>query len=181
MRELKRTALVNRTPAEVYRRPTRQSVAESLGSGTMNLVSGRVVDQSGGAAIATAYFQVPISQDVVPGSISLERRTPGPVTLGIRPESVAVSRPGAGDPLWSRVDGRVLGVDRQGDFDWVHVALRPSPARSDKNHAEAAPDDVWLVRATAWSEWREGDDVEVRWHSSNLFCFDPTSGKNLTV
>jgi len=167
------------TPAEVYRKPDHRGVAESLGAVTMNFLRGGLSRQADGDWIVTPYFQNKVGADRGPGAVHLRRHEPSPLTVGIRPEDLLVERPGAGPAGWPKATGQVVGVERQGDFDLVHVSLGDaSRAAADRDPKHA---DIWLARAAAWSEWQDGDDVEVRWHSSNLHCFDPASGENLTV
>ncbi len=166
------------TPAEVYRRPLRQEVAESLGGGTLNFVGGALAGASDEPSVVTPYFQIKLSAQPAADSVRLARRPASTLTLAIRPEDLVMERDGAVPENWPRAQGRIVGVEQQGDFDWVRLVLEPSPKASVS--AQAVPADVWLVRTKAWSDWREGERVEVRWNASNLFVFDLASGDQLT-
>ncbi|MCB1490763.1 MAG: TOBE domain-containing protein, partial [Rhodobiaceae bacterium] len=77
------------TPDDVYNRPANRFVAEFIGTPSMNLVDGAVTDTG---RFAAGAFALPLDA----GRFDL---TPGPATLGLRPESISV-----GDgPLKARV------------------------------------------------------------------------------
>lgn len=179
------------SPSDVYRRPARLAVAKALGEGAMNFVAARVISNERGLRCETPYFQAQLANSQ---ALFGERSAglPSSVTLGIRPEQLqlAAALDGSthgqsvhdksaqgGDEFSAR--GRITNVSRQGDFDWVQVALE-----TRAEHHSASSDlarDVWLVRAAAWSSWREDEQVEVRGQASDLLGFDSASGDNLTA
>jgi ABC-type sugar transport system ATPase subunit len=77
------------TPDEVYRRPANRFVAEFIGTPSMNLADGEVTDDG--------HFRTgPFTHRLAPSRFDL---TPGPATLGVRPEGISI---GAG-PLVAEV------------------------------------------------------------------------------
>ncbi|MCC7348066.1 MAG: ABC transporter ATP-binding protein [Variibacter sp.] len=74
------------SPMEIYSQPVSYFVADFFGSPSMNLVSGTVVKDGGATRFRTERFEVALEN----AGAGLPA---GPVTLGIRPEHVAV-RPG---------------------------------------------------------------------------------------
>jgi multiple sugar transport system ATP-binding protein len=75
------------TPKEIYERPATTFVARFLGSPAMNLIPGGIRREGG-----TSYF---VHTEANPIELSLGRDIPeGNVMLGVRPEAVAISRPG---------------------------------------------------------------------------------------
>jgi multiple sugar transport system ATP-binding protein len=84
------------TPEEVYRRPASLFVAAFVGSPGMNLLPGR---------LAGGWFMSDGGMDPVPVPAGLAHLAEGqPVTLGIRPESIAPARPGESGALAAQVE-----------------------------------------------------------------------------
>ncbi|MGR3486001.1 MAG: ABC transporter ATP-binding protein [Paracoccaceae bacterium] len=83
------------SPLDLYDRPRNRFVASFIGSPAMNFVEARVTGHEGGRA------------RVVAGDLSLSvpapALSPGPVTLGARPEALSLAEPGAGLPVAVRV------------------------------------------------------------------------------
>ncbi len=99
------------TPRELYRRPRTRFVAEFVG--TMNLFPGAVTDD--GAELAGSRVAVREPSRPVSGAL-----------VGIRPEDVLLSRPGADDgPL-----GRVVREIPRGGLTEVVVELGPNRLRA---------------------------------------------------
>ncbi|MGI9415362.1 MAG: ABC transporter ATP-binding protein [Hyphomicrobiales bacterium] len=69
------------TPDEVYRRPANRFVAEFIGTPSMNLTEGEVTDD--GHSFHAGSFV----QRLDPSRFDL---TPGPATLGVRPEGISI-------------------------------------------------------------------------------------------
>jgi ABC-type sugar transport system ATPase subunit len=78
------------SPLEIYLNPVSYFVADFFGSPSMNLVPGEIVHENG-----HARFHSPALAVGLPGRFNAIR--PGPATLGIRPEHVAVSANGTGE------------------------------------------------------------------------------------
>lgn len=146
------------SPEDVYRNPHDLFVARFVGEPAINLIQGEIVDGGGGAG---ATFRAPGFR------MRLNGRTarPGPVTLGLRAEAIAIAREGAGDA--ARSDSPRATVDRVEHLggetlvhlrgEWgatvvratnadsapaagAHVALQPDPTRAllfDPNGARA--------------------------------------------
>ena len=71
------------SPMDIYSNPVSYFVADFFGSPSMNLVAGEIVQDGAGARFRSANFNV-----ALPGRFKDVK--PGAVTLGIRPEHVAV-------------------------------------------------------------------------------------------
>jgi ABC-type sugar transport system ATPase subunit len=78
------------SPMEIYSEPVDLFVADFFGSPSMNLVAGEVVRASGTARFRAAGLDLALPA-------ALDGAAPGPATLGIRPEHVAVTLGGNGD------------------------------------------------------------------------------------
>ncbi|GAB4258388.1 MAG: sn-glycerol-3-phosphate ABC transporter ATP-binding protein UgpC [Deferrisomatales bacterium] len=99
------------TPRELYERPRNLFVAAFIGSPSMNLVEGRVELREGQAVFVSGGIRVPLGDPARLGGLS-----PGPLTLGVRPEAL---RPGSGGP----VRGRVEVVEHLGSETLVHAEV----------------------------------------------------------
>jgi ABC-type sugar transport system ATPase subunit len=75
------------SPMEIYSNPVSHFVADFFGSPSMNLLPGTVAADGGGMRFRTGPFDV-----VLPGRF--KGVTPGPATLGIRPEHVRIANNG---------------------------------------------------------------------------------------
>jgi len=75
------------SPLDIYSHPISYFVADFFGSPSMNLVAGQVTGTNGSARFRSSSFEI-----ALPGN--LRSAKPGPATLGIRPEHVAVTRDG---------------------------------------------------------------------------------------
>ncbi len=75
------------SPLDIYSNPVSYFVADFFGSPSMNLVAGEVTGANGAACFRAATFEVTLPP-------SLQGAKPGPASLGIRPEHVAVTRNG---------------------------------------------------------------------------------------
>jgi multiple sugar transport system ATP-binding protein len=98
-------------PKEVYRRPANRFVAEFIGSPSMNLMTG---------TLSTGQFEVDVG-DVsirVPDTLTTAA-TAGPVTLGIRPESVQI----VDSPDKYTFEATVDVVELMGNVQIIHFDL----------------------------------------------------------
>jgi ABC-type sugar transport system ATPase subunit len=76
------------SPLDIYSNPVSYFVADFFGSPSMNLVAGEVEHVNGSARFRSACFTLALPA-------LLTGAKPGPASLGIRPEHVAVTRNGA--------------------------------------------------------------------------------------
>jgi ABC-type sugar transport system ATPase subunit len=133
-------------PEEIYHRPANAFVAGFVGSPPMNLIEGKVE----GAKFVSGKFSVALDQarNLAPGSAA---------TLGLRPEHIRLSAPGASD-----LAGVVDDVEPLGNEHIVTVVAAEIP---------------WLVRVVEQAPPRLGDQVSVRFDSSSLHLFGPDGGR----
>lgn len=102
------------TPMDLYHRPASVFAAGFIGSPTMNLLPGRLVDaQAGHAAVDVGGVCVHAAVDArhLPASAG--------VTLGVRPEHLVLGESGEGAAL----SGNVRDVERLGESTLVHAQL----------------------------------------------------------
>jgi sn-glycerol 3-phosphate transport system ATP-binding protein len=74
------------SPMEIYSDPVTDFVADFFGSPSMNLIAGEVGRASGTAHYRSTHFSIALPDGLA------QALTPGPITLGIRPEHVRVRR-----------------------------------------------------------------------------------------
>ncbi len=128
-------------PLEIYNRPANAFVAAFLGNPSMNLID---VNVAGGRAVHPSF------------SLPASALSPGKVTLGERPEDMAIVAPGAGD-----FDTEVYTAELLGDTALVTVRLGPK---------------LLAVKAEKDTPVRMGDNVGVRFNRDALHFFDATTG-----
>lgn len=134
-------------PMDIYRKPATRFVAGFIGQPAMNfLPSERIAPQDGRLCLRWAHgstLQTSLLDSAVPDN--------GPLTLGIRAESITV------DPSGS-LPGRVDVVERLGDRTLVHVSL--------------ADNSTVVAEAHRDSELHSGDTVALRVDNARLHVFD---------
>ncbi len=133
-------------PLEIYNRPANAFVAAFLGNPSMNLIE---------AAVENGRVVHPLFSLDVPGLPS------GRITLGERPEDMAIVAPGTGD-----FDTKVYTAELLGDTALVTVQLGPK---------------LVAVKAEKDTSVRMGDTVGVRFNREALHFFDAASGERLDV
>jgi multiple sugar transport system ATP-binding protein len=97
-------------PKEVYGRPANVFVAGFLGSPPMNLLDVQATSVAGSPALAIAGVAVPVSGDLA-DRLARRPNHNGALTLGVRPEEVALHREGG----LGRVAGEVFVVEDLGN------------------------------------------------------------------
>ena len=113
-------------PKTIYNKPSNLFVAGFLGSPAMTFLKGELVDAPGGKAFRMADVTVPLDGYIgeVPAA------TGRPVTLGVRPEHVAVHGEGNGIPAVMDID-EPMGSD---SLLWLTAAGRTISARTTADH-----------------------------------------------
>lgn len=132
-------------PTETYRRPANRFVAEFIGSPSMNLLDGTITDGTFSADAADVTVSVPERLRGEP--------TADHVTLGIRPENVAVVDESGPFSFAGTVDV----VEMLGNVQEVHVLVG-----EEEFLAEIDPD----------HPVEQGDDVQVRLDPAKVHLFD---------
>ena len=128
-------------PLDIYNRPASAFVAAFLGNPSMNLIEARIE----GGLVMHPRFNLP------------GRGLPlGPITLGERPEDMAIVAPGKGD-----FDTEVFTAELLGDTALVTVQLGSK---------------LIAVKADKDTPVRMGDTVGVRFGREALHFFDAASG-----
>ena len=122
------------TPAELYRRPANRFVAGFLGSPAINLLPG----QAGPAGVELPGI----------GTLAHAAAAAGPVTVGIRPADLELSRDAAPD-AWA---GTVVGKEYLGSVGFVRVRLADGAVVV----AETDPDADWALDQPAHARPRAG-------------------------
>jgi multiple sugar transport system ATP-binding protein len=144
------------TPRALYDRPGNAFVAAFIGSPAMNLRTATLVPD--GAQIGGVT--VPIKREVLDAAGSATS-----VTLGVRPEGLAIVGDGAGLPV------RVKLVEELGADTFVYGSLPGDEASGDK---------PFVIRADGHAAPRIGDIINVEVIPGHEHVFDVTSGVHLS-
>jgi multiple sugar transport system ATP-binding protein len=138
-------------PDEVYRRPANISVALFIGSPSMSLITGRLIESAGTFMFQGLHLTIPLD-DAMAAAVRVRQ---GTLTLGVRPEGLSVNTTGL--PLLG--EGRVYAVEPLGSDQFVdvtygggdgaeHIKVRTGPdARfrvGDAISLSASPADIYL-------------------------------------
>ena len=135
-------------PTDLYEDPDNMFVAGFIGSPKMNFIEGRVVAVAPGeATVESPGF------GTMPLTVKLRGEGPAsgdPVTLGVRPEHVALAD-GAGSP------GKVIGVEQLGSVSYLYLTM--------------AGGDAITVEQRRLTSIRPGTAVNVVPEPANLLLF----------
>ena len=105
-------------PLELYRKPANRFVAGFVGSPSMNLIEGELLSAAGEALFSGAGLRLPLGSRF---AAVLAGRPSTPVTLGLRPEHVRVSR--ASSSPEPRLSARVLSLEALGAVSYARLRL----------------------------------------------------------
>jgi len=102
-------------PLALYRRPANRFVAGFIGSPGMNFIDGELQRAGDACLFTSTVLTVPVE---------CEGDASDRVTLGIRPQQIALAAPDAeGEPRWGVMRGEVAVVEPLGAEQIVHVML----------------------------------------------------------
>jgi multiple sugar transport system ATP-binding protein len=141
------------TPDEVYRRPANTSVAQFIGSPSMNLITGRLVESSDKSAFQGMHVIIPLD-----GAMAAAARVrPGALTIGVRPEGLSIDSVGL--PLLG--EGRVYAVEPLGSDQFVDVAYGAGDGA-----------ELVKVRTRPDAQFRVGDAISLSASPADIYLFD---------
>ncbi len=145
-------------PRVLYDSPTNAFVAGFIGSPSMNLVAGTMVDD--GAMIGSTVVKLPRELQQAAGT--------GAVTIGLRPEAIELAGDGAG------ISAVVNLVEELGAEAFVYCQL----AEHSKDAITAIPDII--VRIDPKRAPRRGETVALQVREGAALLFDFESGARIT-
>jgi len=143
------------TPRVLYSSPVNAFVAGFIGSPAMNLIEGTLGPE--GVTIGSTALALPRSLKQVVGS--------GRVTVGVRPESVALAGDGAGIPALVNL------VEELGAEAYVYARLEHTLQRTSPE---------FVVRVDPVSAPRVGSRIELHIKTDAMLLFDAESGARIT-
>ena len=141
------------TPEEVYRRPANTSVAQFIGSPSMNLMTGRLVESAGKFAFEGPRIPCRLMTRWPPR----RGRVTGNLTLGVRPEGLSINSSGL--PLLG--EGRVYAVEPLGSDQFVDVTYGGGDGA-----------ELIKVRARPDARFRVGDAISLNASPADFYLFD---------
>ncbi|MCL6437618.1 MAG: ABC transporter ATP-binding protein [Rubrobacteraceae bacterium] len=147
------------TGEEIWKRPADSFVARALGQPEINLISGAVVESSGGKV-----FRSEDSQIELPLSGAQEVTSGYEVELGMRPIDLEISS-GEAPPGNLTLRGRVYVVERLGREFEITVSVGKNQVVVVTNRGEVGLDDL----------------VEISLPPSKLHLFDKRSGRRIEM
>jgi multiple sugar transport system ATP-binding protein len=157
------------SPLSVYDRPRNRFVAGFIGTPPMNFLEGELAERGGELEFWVSGHRIALPTRVRRAVCASGSRQ---VTLGVRPEDVALGRGGA-DADAEAISGSVASVEPLGSGDCVDVEwVGPmGPATAAKS--------VVAVSTCRGSDWRVGDRAAIKFDMSRLHVFDTKTGENL--
>jgi ABC-type sugar transport system ATPase subunit len=141
------------TPDEVYHRPANISVARSIGSPGMNLISGRPVESAGTFRLQGSRVTIPLD-DAMAAAARVSQEM---LTLGVRPERLSINPIGL--PFLG--EGRVYAVEPLGSDQFVHVT-----------YGSAGDVELIKVRTPPDARFQVGDAISLHASPADIYLFD---------
>lgn len=149
-------------PQDLFDRPASQFAATFIGEPVMNTLPVRLGEEAGETFLTLGTTRVPVD------AAWLARREELPVelTLGIRPQQIALSPPGEEVP--GRVEGAVFAVETLGSRVIFDIEAGQSIVRvmTTVDAARQYPEEI-------------GAAIAFRVHPDFIYLFDPVSGRTL--
>jgi len=149
------------SPMEIYRNPQNIFVAEFIGSPAMNFMAGRIDAGRQSAIGSENAIEIPVSDEVLRAAATASGAE---VTIGIRPEHLAVASPSDPSEGQLRLDGVVEVVEPLGAETMVEVNCRGKRL---------------LVRIRGDSLPTVGERLILHAERDRFFYFDAASGRRL--
>jgi len=148
-------------PIAVYDQPANRFVAGFLGTPPMNFIDGRLEAADGQTALCFGDGGRLMLR--TPAEAALQNRSPGPVTLGIRPEDLHTTQSNGGGDC---VPARVNVVEPLGNEMIVYVSVfgQELVCRTDSHQALGV-----------------GEDVTVAFDMEKAHFFDVETGENVSL
>jgi multiple sugar transport system ATP-binding protein len=148
------------TPDDIYRRPANTTVARFVGSPSMNLIPGRAAQRDGKWLFQSAGVAIPLTDELAAAA----RTRVGEITLGVRPEGLALEPAG----LRLEGDGRVYAMEPLGSDQYVDVT-----------YDGAATVDPHLVKIRTRPDvrFRVGEAVSLHARPDEIYLFDATGSR----
>ena len=145
------------TPERIYDRPANRFVAGFLGAPQMNFIEGVLARDAGALVFECPGLRLPIACE--------EGEQPGrKVTLGLRPEDVALGSGGGASSGGAGISGRITLVSPLGSEQHVSVALAGGEV---------------VVRLPKAARVAVGDVIALGVDPSRLHVFDQATGRSL--
>ena len=136
-------------PVELYDAPANIFVAGFIGAPAMNFIPVRVeAGEGGGTSVRFGSVSLPLAEG--------RRTTPGPITLGVRPEHLSVASEAEAD-----FGGRIEIVEKLGAESLVHL------------QTDFSGDPV-TIRTSPQRQVRPGDDLSIRVERERFHLFGAT-------
>ncbi|MCW2974683.1 MAG: transporter related protein [Thermoleophilia bacterium] len=158
------------TPFEVYQNPANIFVGGFMGSPGMNFMSGQFVAHQGAGFLRLGEHHLQLPQGVLSRlQASIEQLNGREVTVGIRPEHLAMGAPS--DPLSLPVQVKLteaMGAELYAYF----TAGVPVPDLTELSDTQATAE-TFVGRLPASSMVRGGDQVHLRFDMEEIHLFDP--------
>jgi len=177
------------TPQEVYNNPNNIFVAQFVGSPPMNLVQGRLDEDSEGAKLTIGPATLQVPQRVLDDRPGLRHFYGKDVVVGVRSEDMEDDslRPGENPNV---LHGKVTLVEALGSEIMVHFDL-PGKAVKTKDTelvaAETGEDTLdlggsgvpWVASFAPRSRVQIGQDVAIAVEVSHVHWFDPETSESI--
>jgi multiple sugar transport system ATP-binding protein len=119
------------TPSVIYNRPVNKYVADFIGSPSMNFLGG----QQDGQTLITGNDRIDLSRYDFS-----ETRNGGQITLGVRPEHMAVNEAARAMPITQEIDVDLVEPMGSDTLIWTKIAGVPFRMRVDGQQAVSAGD-----------------------------------------
>ena len=170
-------------PQELFDHPDNVFVAAFIGSPSMNLLEGTLVDEAGAISVRlSATVSMGASEGMFDGRQSLKGFVGKDVVVGLRPKDLKDAALTTQFPASQRFRGEIFNVEALGYERMVYVALDATRVVPDEvlvADGDVLVSDVGTIvtaRFDSKSSVKIGDTVEVAVDMDHAHFFDPATG-----
>jgi len=171
-------------PEELYSHPANVFVAAFIGSPSMNLYEGTILESDGVFSVRLGDQNIRVPDEVVTGRDSLAGRIGQPLVVGIRPEDLEDATVDATHPQDQRLHATIDVREALGAETLLHFGVAaPHVDSGDPDALEELGDDRFsrcTARCSPRSSARVGERIQMNVHAERFHFFDKSSHEVLT-
>ena len=168
------------SPQKLFDEPDNLFVASFIGSPSMNLLEGKLVQQDGGVKLQLGSDTLDVPDSIFAGRESLRGMFGKDLVVGLRPKDFYYEQVDR-FPMSQRIRAHVQNLESLGHERMVYFSVDaprvvPEDVVLDEDVLSGADGTLLTARFSANQPLRIGDDIDVAIDVTNAHFFDPETG-----
>ena len=168
------------SPQKLFDEPDNLFVASFIGSPSMNLLEGKLVQQDGGVKLQLGSDTLDVPDSIFAGQESLRGMFGKDLVVGLRPKDFYYEQVDR-FPMSQRIRAHVQNLESLGHERMVYFSVDapravPEDVVLDEDVLSGADGTLLTARFSANQPLRIGDDIDVAIDVTNAHFFDPETG-----